>query len=135
MLISSIYRNILRLKDTEMSELGLKGTHLTCLFYLFTSDVKTAAELSKQSGEDKAAISRSIEFLSKGGFIEADGNYRKFLSLTDKGRQTAQYIVNKVNEFVDAISGDMTEDERKIFYKALNNVSENLKKITEGESR
>ena len=48
----------------EMTELGLKGTHVMCLFFLHhTPEGLTAAQLCQLCAEDKAAISRTIATL------------------------------------------------------------------------
>ncbi|MCH5163408.1 MAG: winged helix-turn-helix transcriptional regulator [Clostridiales bacterium] len=135
LLISSIYRSIYKIKDKEMSALGLKGTHLTCLFYLHEyGSGQTAADLCKLSGEDKAAISRSIEYLVGSGYIEpGEGNYRRPLKLTPKGEETARYISSKVDDFVAHASKDLTDEERLILYKALGKVESKLRLDLEEE--
>ena len=129
LLISSIYRSIYKIKDKEMAALGLKGTHVTCLFYLHEyGSGQTAADLCKLSGEDKAAISRSIECLVGSGYIEpGEGNYRRPLKLTSKGEETAKYISDKVDEFVEYASSDLTKEERLVLYKALGKVEHKLR--------
>lgn len=129
LLISSVYRNINKIKVKEMAELGLRGTHVTCLFYLYAyGDGLTAAQLSALSGEDKAAISRSVCYLNKNGYIYFEGkNYRRPLFLTEKGKETATIVYNRVEEFVVNIDSGMTEKERLTLYKALEIVEKNLK--------
>ena len=47
--IHSIYRNIQQIKSAEMEELGLKGTHFLCLYYLHKSEIPlTPVQLSKK---------------------------------------------------------------------------------------
>ena len=129
LLISSIYRSIYKIKDKEMAALGLKGTHVTCLFYLHEyGSGQTAADLCKLSGEDKAAISRSIEYLVGSGYIEpGEGNYRRPLKLTPKGEETAKYISDRADEFVEYASSDLTSEERLVLYKALGKVEHKLR--------
>ena len=80
--ISSIYRCIQKIKSMEI---GLKGSHVMCLFHLGRQDDGhpgsaggglTAGELCALCGEDKAAISRSIAELEERGYLlrpDADG--------------------------------------------------------------
>ena len=68
-LIARISRSIRRLKAEEMERLGLKGPHVSCLYYLSLYDELTAAELCERCDEDKAAISRSIDYLEKNGYL------------------------------------------------------------------
>lgn len=128
LLISSIYRNIYKIKDREMAAFGLKGTHVTCLFYLYQCGGRTAAEICKESGEDKAAISRAVEFLKQGGYICAnEANYRKPLMLTRKGKETASYIVGKIDDYFEKTRSELTSEEVATLYKALDVIDKNLK--------
>lgn len=113
-----------------MAEFGLKGTHVTCLYFLHEMGEMTAAELSRLSGEDKAAISRAVDFLVSSGYVlQAEGSYRQRLKLTDKGAQIALCISKKLHDIVDFVGSDITEDERKKFYKALNLFDQKLKAL------
>ena len=64
-LIAKINRNIRRIKTEEMAEFHLKGPHVACLYHLTTAGPLTAGELCDRCDEDKAAISRSLDFLAK----------------------------------------------------------------------
>lgn len=133
LLISSIYRNITRLKEREMSALGLKGMHVTCIYYLYSTDATTAAEIVKLSGEDKAAVSRSIDELQRSGLIEQDtAGYRHTLTLTESGIRLAEVIAAKVNSFVSGISGGLSDKERNALYSALSKVDGELNKCIKG---
>ena len=66
-LIGSISRSIRRIKSEEMAAFGLKGPHVSCLYYLSLNDGLTAAALCERCGEDKAAVSRSLDYLEKSG--------------------------------------------------------------------
>ena len=125
--ITECYRHIQRIKAMEMTELGLKGTHVMCLFYLHQSDGLTAAQLCALCAEDKAAISRTVAELEAGGYLEGRGKYRAPLLLTEKGRQTARQIEGLVQQWV-LLGGDgLTEEERRAFYGALGKIADNLK--------
>lgn len=52
-LIARISRSIRRLKAEEMERLGLKGPHVSCLYYLSLYDELTAAELCERCDEDQ----------------------------------------------------------------------------------
>ena len=67
-LIAKISRSIRRIKAEEMAEYDLKATHVKCLHYLYTVGELTAAELCERCEEDKAAISRSLEYLEAKGY-------------------------------------------------------------------
>lgn len=91
-LIARINRGIKRIKAEEMAEFGLKGPHVSCLYYLSCCGEMTAAELCERCDEDKAAISRSLDDLEKNGYITcasgAGKRYKSPLRLTEKGKNS-----------------------------------------------
>ena len=134
MLITKIRRCITKIKTEEMAEFNLKSPHVSCLYYLYQSNGNmTAKELCEASDEDKAAISRSIDFLETNGYIECESKtekrYKSPLFLTEKGKIVASQIAEKVDDIVDIASADMTMEERTKFYKNLTTISNNLQKI------
>lgn len=136
--ITECHRHIQRIKSMEMTELGLKGTHVMCLFYLNQSPQGlTSAQLCQLCAEDKAAVSRTVAELEGLGYLTAalpDGKkYRAPLCLTPKGRQAAQRINSLVEQWV-CIGGDgLTDEERTAFYSTLEKIAVNLKtKVEKG---
>ena len=68
--ITACYKYIQRIKTQEMAELGLKGTHMPCLFFLSQNpEGMTAAQLCHLCDEDKAAISRTLAELETKGYL------------------------------------------------------------------
>lgn len=133
-LISNINRCIRRIKTAEMAELDLKSPHVSCLYYLYKEDSLTAKELCDICEEDKAAVSRSIDFLENNGYIEksnAQKKYRTPLVLTEKGKLTGKLIADKIDNVLNEAGLDMNEEERTVFYRNLALISTNLQKICE----
>ena len=132
-LIARISRSIRRLKAEEMERLGLKGPHVSCLYYLSLYDELTAAELCERCDEDKAAISRSLDDLEKNGYITcasgAGKRYKSPLRLTERGKAVGRAIGEKITRIVEAASEGLSEAERQTMYRALALVSENLERI------
>ena len=93
-LINRISRNIRKIKNQEMEEYQLRSAHISCLYYLYASDGLTAAELCERCEEDKATISRALEFLEEEGYLSCESKtakrYKSPLSLTEKGEQGAR---------------------------------------------
>lgn len=134
--IAKISRNILKIKTEEMAEFNLKSPHVSCLYYLYKeNEAMTAKELSDICNEDKGAISRSIEFLEKEGYLTCDSKtgkrYKSPLSLTEKGEKVGQIIVHKIDNILKNASEGLSEKNRKIFYDSLILISDNLQKICE----
>ena len=133
-LIVKISRSIRRIKAEEMAEFGLKGPHVSFLYYLYSFSALTSSELCDRCDEDKAAISRSIEFLENEGYITckstAQKRYRSPLELTEKGQSAGKMISQKINSIVAAASAGLSEREREAMYAALSLISNNLAAIS-----
>ena len=62
--------------------------------------------------EDKAAISRTIDYLEKNGYIvcesDAKKRYRDYFKLTEKGLLIGEILSNKIDMIVDEASKELT---------------------------
>lgn len=132
-LINRISRNIRKIKNQEMAEYNLRSVHISCLYYIYTLKRATATDLCERCEEDKATISRSLEYLETSGYIARDAEsakrYKSPLLLTEKGREAGKKIADKINGVLDAVSDGLTEEERVAFYRSLSIISESLEKI------
>ena len=135
--INSINRNIRRIKNIEMMEYDLKSPHVSCIYYLYKNKSLSIKELTKLCDIDKAAISRTLDFLVNNDFIKIDDSenksYKNDLFLTNKGVEVGKYISDKIDNILNIASKGLTEKEREILYKALDLIDNNLKNIVESE--
>ena len=135
--ITEIYRSIQRIKIQEMSDFGLKGTHVMCLFYLQKNpEGVTSAQLAKYCEEDKAAISRTLKELNENKLIiyhdlQGQRRYRSLITLTEKGNEITTAMNEKIEQIVEIGSKGFSEEERMIFYRVLLKISANLKETIE----
>lgn len=138
-LINRISRNIRKIKNQEMAEYNLRSAHVSCLYYLYTLDIATATDLCERCEEDKATISRALEYLETGGFItrETEGvkRYKSPVRLTDKGREAGKKIADKIGSVLDQISVSLTEEERVAFYRSLSVISQSLETVSKSCER
>ena len=138
-LIGKISRNIKRIKSTQMAQLDLKGPHVSCLYYLYRCGPLTAAELCDRCEEDKGAVSRSLDFLEKNGYLTclSDGGkkYKAPLLLTPKGQQAGAAVSQRIDGILNLASLGLTPQEREIMYAALEKISANLEKLIESERK
>lgn len=137
-LVNRIVRNIHKIKVEEMSRFGLKGTHVSCLYYLYRAEKPlTASELTVICDEDKAAISRAVDYLSKEGYVICEGaalkKYKSPVLLTEKGVEVSKSVAGRVDSIIAAASEGMSEEEREVFYRGLDLISGNLQKICDGK--
>lgn len=128
--ITVCYKYIQRIKSMEMTELGLKGTHVACLFYLSRQpEGMTAAQLCQLCAEDKASVSRTVADLRTRGYIAQSGekNYRMPLQLTAEGKQAAKQMEAMIERWVLSGGDGLTEQQRESFYESLALISSNLR--------
>ena len=128
--ITVCYKYIQRIKSAAVNEMGLKGTHVMCMFHLKNHpEGLTAAQLCSLCAEDKAAISRTIAFLRREGYVHSpDGkNYRAGLRLTDTGRAVTDRFDAIITDWVSAGGVGLSEQERRDFYYGLNLIANNLR--------
>ena len=129
-LINKISRSVKRIKNQEMSDHGLRATHVSCLDYLSSPEPVTATDLCERCEEDKATISRAIDYLECNGYLIRDAKhpkrYKSPLVLTEKGWRVAEKISAKINAVLDEISVELTEEQRIAFYKSLALISDRL---------
>lgn len=127
--ITVCYKYIQRIKNAEMTEFGLKGTHVACMFYLHHNpDGLTAAQLCHLCAEDKASISRIVSELRSRGYIRqsSEKNYRAPLRLSEAGEEIAQKMIPLIESWV-GIGGDgLSEEQREVFYQSLALIAGNL---------
>lgn len=132
--ISQIYKSIQRIKKQQMNEIGLKGTHVMCIYHLSNHpDGLTAADLCGMCKEDKAGISRILSNLEHDGFVcyESlnDKKYRAKALLTPKGKKCAETVNDMILNATEKGGAGITETEREIFYRVLFLISDNLNQI------
>ncbi len=134
-LITAISRSIRRIKTGEMEEFELKSPHVSCLYYLYKRSALTSKELCDICDEDKANISRSIEYLEKNGYLvclsTAQKRYRSPLELTEKGKQVASIIAEKIDCMLKEASVGVSDEDRAVMYRSLDRINKNLQNICE----
>ena len=135
-LTSKIVRNVRKIKALEMEEFNLKSPHVSCLYYLFKSENGLMAkEICDICEEDKAAVSRSLDYLEKQGYIicesKTEKRYNSLITLTEKGRKIGEIVAKKIDIAVQKASEGISEEKRAIFYGCLNAISENLQSVVD----
>lgn len=132
-LINRISRNIRKIKNQEMAEYNLRSSHISCLYYLYTSGGLTATDLCERCEEDKATVSRSLEYLENNGYLICESKsakrYKSPLKLTDKGLDIGKRIADKIAYVLEEISVELSEEERIQFYHSLTLISKGLDNI------
>lgn len=118
-----------------MNTLGLKGTHVMCIYYLASTPTGlTATDLCVKCNEDKAAVSRMLTELESNGFISYENTavgkkYRTPVTLTSKGQNYAAQISEIILQVTEMSGKGITDEEREIFYRVLSVIADNIDEI------
>lgn len=116
-----------------MSEFNLKSSHVSILYHLYRSGGVTAKDLCNLGQEDKASISRSIEYLENNDYILSDTSQKKkyntLLVLTQKGKEIATKVCQKIDKILSIVAGMIPEEKKLIMYECLNTINRNLEKL------
>lgn len=132
--ISSIQHSIAKIERVEMEKYGLKGPHAQCLLALSRyPQGMTATQLCELCEKDKAAISRIVAELEDVGLVERlernGTRYRAALVLTADGQKAAQTVSRTAQLAVERAGEGLTDADREVFYRVLDQISENLHTI------
>ena len=132
-LLNRINRNIRKIKNEEMKKYELRSPHISCIYYLYIFEELTSKELCERCEEDKATISRSLDYLEKNGYIickcENKKRYNSPFVLTERGMRAGKRTADKISAVLDEISVGISEEDRAIFYRSLNIISKNIDKV------
>lgn len=125
-----------KLAGEEMAKYGLKGPHATYLTTLYKfEDGITAPQLCELCSKDKADVSRMMSIMEKKGLVIKEAvtknKYRGLLKLTQEGKIAAQHVKERVALAVDLSGKGLSEEDREIFYQALEMISSNMKLLCE----
>ena len=133
-LINRISRNIRKIKNQEMAEYNLRSVHVSCLYYLYVNNGSTATDLCERCEEDKATISRALDYLEKNEYLTCESKtakrYNCLLTLTEKGKNAGKKITEKINGVLREVGAGLTDEERAAFYRSLSIISSNLESIS-----
>ena len=132
-LLNRLNRNIRKIKNYEMANYELRSPHVSCLYYLYISKELTSKDLCERCEEDKATISRSLDYLEKNNYIicksDSKKRYNAPFELTERGMRAGKRIAEKIAAVLDEISTGLSSEDRLIFYRSLNIISENIDKV------
>lgn len=133
--IAEIDRCWHKLAGEEMAKYDLNSPHAVYLntLYQYPEGI-TAAKLGELCCKNKADVSRMVTILEKKGLVRKEavgGNlYRAKLRLTDDGKLAAEHVQGRAALAVELAGSGMTDAEREIFYRCLEQITANLQMLS-----
>ncbi len=135
-LISNINKNLQKIKNMEMKELGLKGKAVQIIYYLSQNQNGLSfTQLSAYCDEDKGALSRTLKELTGLGYAtveEREGKYRNPIKLTEKGKKIGQEVAFRIERYLNYGSQGIEDKQREEFYILLERIANNLQNAVKG---
>ena len=138
-LVDGIHKSVTKIKQSYSPQWGVKSVHLFWIYELMAHpDGLTAAALAAKNKVDRSLISREIEELREGGYVElSEGggekrkNYNSRIRLTEKGWTLGESISAIAMAVQNAADAGVTEEELVSFYRTLEKLNLNLAAIAE----
>ena len=134
--IAEIDRCWHKLAAEEMAKYDLNSPHAVYLNALYDAneDGITAAQLGELCGKNKADVSRMVAILEKKNLVQkiavGKNMYRAKLMLTTEGKQAAEHVRRRAAIAVELAGDGLSNQEREIFYRVLDQITENLQKLS-----
>ena len=134
--IAEIDRCWHKLAAEEMAKYELNSPHAVYLTSLYDAGEEgiTAAQLAEVCGKNKADVSRMVAILEKKDLVKkvavGSNMYRAKLMLTEEGRNAARHVRERAALAVELAGSGLSNEEREIFYKALELITLNLQKLS-----
>lgn len=129
--IAEISRCWHKLAGEEMQVYGLKGAHALYLTTLYRHpEGVTVPELCELCLKDKSDASRMLAILEEKGLVSKQGGYGGKVVLTEAGRAAAYQVRRRACRAVAEAGRDLTEEERDVFYRALESITDNLRRLS-----
>jgi len=124
-----------KLAEEELSPYGLKGSYATYLtvMYRYKGGI-TGPKLCELCGRDKSDLSRAVAILREKGLVTKEvvnkSLYRGLFKLTERGRAVAEQLCKRASLAVELAGGDLSEETRETFYRALSSITAHLKELS-----
>lgn len=121
-----------KLAGEEMKVYGLKGAHATYLTILLRHpEGVTVPELCELTLKDKSDASRMLAILEEKGLVCKQGGYGGKVVLTETGQKAARQVQQRACRAVEEAGRDLSEAERDTFYRALESITDNLRRLSQ----
>ncbi|QCX33682.1 winged helix-turn-helix transcriptional regulator [Caloramator sp. E03] len=135
MLNSKIFRNIQIYLDRVLKKYELSSGSCPYLFVLEKNEGISQNNLSKEIGNDKAMSARTITKLIEQGYVykkQHERNSRAYkLYLTEKAKEVMPKIHEEIQELLNLITEDLSEEEKLITMKALKKIFDVTQRLKE----
>ncbi|MBQ8836738.1 MAG: MarR family transcriptional regulator [Clostridia bacterium] len=127
LIISEISKHLHKMTAELMKQYGLNGSHAMYFlaFYRYP-DGMSASQICEQCCRDKSDVSRTVSVLTDKGFLIKEASpkiqHRTVFKLSDKGKETAEHLLEKVNYFSELLEAKLGAERQEELYESLKSV-------------
>ena len=126
-LVSILYRNQNKFLNNKLKDVDLSSGLYTLLIKSYKNEGISQEELASSLHLNESTITRNLGKLEKKGLITKTPEKRKkIISVTDKGAEIAQKIMDYDDGWDETIKKSLTESEYDDFKKLLKKICEDL---------
>ena len=130
-LIAILHHEGRKFVDKSLCPLGLGAGQFPILMQLYHQDGISQDVIAKRIGIDRTTLARTIVKLEDKGFIlriaDPDDHRAYKVKLTVKGESVREEFLKVLKLWTEKIYGDLSEEERVLFYALLTKAVANVK--------
>ncbi len=135
-IISKIYRSIQKIKLEELQKYGLKGSHMSYIYFIGKNEQGLSfKQINELSPDNKGLVSRNLKYLMDNDVIykkiEDNKVYKGTFKLSQKGQEIFASITKRTEQLCEEVYLNKNEMQLEEFYKNLNDISEKLDLIVQ----
>ncbi len=130
-ILSKIYRSIQKIKLEELQKYGLKGSHMSYIYFIGKHEQGLSfKEINELSPDNKGLVSRNLAYLMDKDIIvkelEANKVYKGKFKLSSKGKEVFASVTKRTEQLCEDVYLDKSEMQIEEFYRNLNSISDKL---------
>ena len=137
-LVVSAYKKMKKIKKQQScvyDTLNIRGPHVMCLYYLGQyPEGLTITELASLCYEDKAATSRTVDYLVEKKYLineedDVKRRWRSKIKLTEEGTEVVKTINRVILKASAVVTSDIPEEELECFYRVFEKMLNNMDQL------
>ena len=137
-LVVSAYKKMKKIKKQQScvyDTLNIRGPHVMCLYYLGKHpEGLTITELATLCYEDKAATSRTVDYLIEKKYLineedDVKRRWRSKIKLTPEGNEVVKTINKVISKASVVVTADIPEEDLECFYRVFDKMLLNMDQL------
>jgi len=132
---SVIFRSSQVYLDKVLKEYELSSGSYPYLLILKDNEGISQSKISEELVRDKAMTARTITKLIKLGYIDKrkdESNYKSNkIYLTDKAQAVIVQVIDKIDNLIQLMTTDLSEQEKLNTLESMNKILNNIKKLSQ----